>query len=281
MKKGVAEYLARMNVTIVELEYVPCDKPIFEADEIKDAKTKEGNTCVKPYPDIKVRWGRYPRLRDALKECTACTGPVLISDARDVLFQRDPLGDDVEEIEGLQLFAEHHTISAGHPFTQKRVSQCYDDYSMAGKPMLCSGTTVGTREAMLEYMTIMYHEMKHWMTEEKCFFKSHGGDQAIMNYLYYTGKFNHLNPQIFWPQNGIVNTVGTLGVGNAKVRFRSKVNTYPGSSRMSWAGAHIGLINHRGFFTELDGSLSRVVHQYDRFGNQFIDWFDKKSQLYD
>jgi hypothetical protein len=199
MKQGVEAYLDKKNVTIVELEFVPCDKPIFDDnDQYNKKKKKEGNTCIKPYPDIKVRWGRYPKLRDELQECTACTGPVLVTDARDVLFQRDPFGDGVEEIHGLQLFAEHHTIDAGNPFTQTRVSQCYDGYSMKDKPMLCSGTTIATREVMLDYLNIMYQEMKHWMTEEKCWFKSHGGDQAIMNYLYYTGRFDHLDPKIYF-----------------------------------------------------------------------------------
>jgi hypothetical protein len=181
MKPGVRDYLHAQNVTLATIQYVECNQKIFEDHEVTGAKQKEANTCIAPYADVKIRWGRYPFLQDALKACKKCTGPVLMSDARDTFFQRDPFADGVPDISTsnpLQFFAEHWSISAQHWFVAYRVRHCKNGYKMYG-PQLCSGTTLGTRQAMLEYLEIMYEEMKVWSVTPSCFFKSHGGDQAI------------------------------------------------------------------------------------------------------
>ena len=212
MKPGVEDYLNVMDVTILKLNYTECDRPIIaNASEVKTDKDKEANTCVYPYSDIKIRWGRYPILRDALLNCKQCTGPVLVTDTRDTYFQRDPFGDVAPPVTGLQLFAEHRLNSAKHHFVAKQVRECRNLFEMDG-PMLCSGTTIATRKTMLTYVDIMYHqEMRQWMIDPNCFFKSHGGDQAIMNFLFYSGKFDALNPHINMPRDGQVNTVGYIG----------------------------------------------------------------------
>ena len=113
-----------------------------------------------------------------LQGCEACTGPVLVTDARDVYFQRDPFGDGAEAVRGLQVFAEQpRFIDAGHWFVARRVRICKDEYTMDG-PMVCSGTTIGTRDTMLEFLDIMYREIKLWMATEQCIFHSHGGDHV-------------------------------------------------------------------------------------------------------
>ena len=218
LQPEIEEYLLSKKVTIVKLSFVECDNPVIKVGDQKAAETvgkrnaQEANTCVAPYPDIKIRWGRYPFLRDMLQGCDACTGPVLVTDARDVYFQRDPFGDGAAAVRGLQVFAEHpHFIDAGHWFVARRVRICKDGYTMDG-PMVCSGTTIGTRDTMLEFLDIMYREMKLWMTTEQCLFHSHGGDQAIMNYLHYSGHFQDLNPTLYYPRQGTVNTVGVIGL---------------------------------------------------------------------
>jgi hypothetical protein len=46
--------------------------------------------------------------------------------------------------------------------------------------MLCSGTTIGTRRAMLKYFEVMYAEMKVWIADEKCRFDIDGDDQRYV-----------------------------------------------------------------------------------------------------
>jgi len=281
MKKGVAKYLVQMNVTIMELQFMECDNPIIKnASEVKSSRDKEANTCVAPYPDVKVRWGRYPFFRDALERCKECTGPVLFTDARDTFFQRDPFGDGVPEVERFQFFAEHRSVLASHWFVARRVRICKKGFTMEG-PMLCSGTTIGTREDMLRFLNIMYEEMKLWMVTPECYFNSQGGDQAIMNYLYYSDQFKDLNSHTFMARGGgIVNTVGRIAHLIDAAHWGGR-KSYTEKKKGNWLNDHVDMTDEQGFFIEYDGSRSRVIHQWDRFGNFIKLWLDAKGNIYD
>ena len=135
-------------------------------------------------------------------------------------FWRNPFGEGVPEVLGFQFFAEHRSLDAGHFFVAHRVRTCKEGCKMDG-PMLCSGTMVGTRQSMLDFLSIMHEEMKVWMIKPQCCFNSHGGNQAIMNHLYYGGFFNNANPPVVaaW-HGGIVNTVGRVGHSFSKAHHR-------------------------------------------------------------
>lgn len=147
--------------------------------------------------------------------------------------------------------------------------------------MLCSGTTIADRQSMLRYLDIMYQEMKYWSVTPACLeIKSHGGDQAIMNYLYHSGAFAGLNPQIHRPRDGIVNTVGVWGykiaVDYYQQRKKDPTKTrFLGADNKTWIGTSFDLTDEHGYFIDLDGKRSRVVHQYDRFGLQLENWVNK------
>jgi len=237
---------------------------------------------------MQIRWGRFPFLRDALESCKACTGPVLMTDVRDTIFQRDPFGDGAPEIEGLHFYAEHRTVVASHPFIRHPIMACKN--VMLQGPMLCSGTTIGTRETMLGYLNTMYDEMVEWMKDENCWSKKAGGDQAIHNYLYYTKRFDHLHPQVYDPREEIVNTVGAKGV--AISRMHTKINqgraahkiAYVGTdpNRGRWLPREFDLTDDQGYFIDYNGERSRIVHQYDRFGSHASDWINQKEgELWD
>jgi hypothetical protein len=137
-----------------------------------------------------------------------CTGPVLVTDFRDTFFQGDPFGEGTHQVTGLEVFQEHKTQTTQHWIIEGPVRDCkgitFDE------PMLCSGTTIGTREAMLKYLSIMQSEMMDWMQDPKCCCnKMNGDDQSIHNYLFYTGKlpFATAMPN----RMGTVNTVGVQG----------------------------------------------------------------------
>ena len=48
-----------------------------------------------------------------------------------------------------------------------------------------------------------------------------------------------------------------------------------------WIGEKYNISDDEGWFTEADGSKSRVVHQWDRFGKPYIKWMNKQSYFQD
>jgi hypothetical protein len=292
-KPGVVEYLTRNNVTMKRLTMVDCKTDIMGVDASKKADLNEHDievmTCADPYPDLKVRWGRFALLRDYLFLCKECTGPVLVADVRDTVFQRDPFGPEAPPVTGLQVFEEHRTIRTTHWIVKFPIEKCKD--ISFNQPMLCSGTTIGTRIAMLRYLSDMVNEMKIWMQDPKCCCnKMSGDDQAIHNYLYYSGKLPYANA--IKNRMGLVNTVGGQGslifeanreriVELAKVpkeetshmALTSKVNEAKGV----WLGLEYDLTDEQGFFINYDGERSFVIHQYDRFGPRLSIWLDKSG----
>ena len=134
---------------------------------------------------------------------------------------------------------------------------------------------------MLDFLSIMYEEMKVWMIEPRCYFNSHGGDQAIMNYLYYDGRFNNMNPHIVGARHGdIVNTVGRVGNLFSKAHHRG-AKTFTSENPDKWVAEHLDITDEKGYFIEYDGSRSREIHQWDRFGNHLGHWLDRKGKIYD
>jgi hypothetical protein len=179
------------------------------------------------------------------------------------------------------------------------VAKCKKGYRIS-KPMLCSGTTVGTREAVLAYFDIMYKEMRNWMSDANCCcFKMNGDDQSIHNYLYYTGQFDPVPGGVTayaHRSSAVVNTIGYVASkifdAHRKIRLdRLKMNgaefksvePYDGANETlgRWLGLHYGLTDGQGYFTELDGSRSRVVHQYDRFSWPVYRWMKNNPDLWD
>ena len=117
-KPGVEEYLISQNVTMKRLKLVNCSTNIIEKAGLGGQKVTghdvEVMTCADPFPDLKARWGRFGLLRDYLKECQECTGPVLVADVRDTFFQRDPFGPEAPPVTGLQVFREHRVMRTTH-----------------------------------------------------------------------------------------------------------------------------------------------------------------------
>ena len=299
-------YLKSKGVVMHKVQYVTCSHPVND-DLKKDIKTldsdqKELVTCVHPYPTLKHRWARFPLLRDLLEECggkadpeTTCGGPVLISDMRDAFFQRNPFGPEAPKVHGLQVFEEHYTIRTTHWLVDWPVGDCkgvhYDE------PMLCSGTTIGTRQAMLDYLKLFHAEMDVWMASTKCCcFETNADDQSMHNYLYYSGMLQGVSGGVtaVKNRNGIVNTAGAMGsliLKQKEILWKALGEEGKGDfdisteeneeASKSWLGLHYGMTDTDGYFVDYDGSRSFVVHQYDRFGNNFHDWLDhNRDEIY-
>lgn len=162
------------------------------------------------------------------------------------------------------------------------------------EPMLCSGTTIGTRESMLQYLGIMHGEMQKWMEDSNCCcWDKNGDDQSIHNYLFYQGRFP--NSSAVPNRMGIVNTVGVQGsmISEAHKESVRKRGVRPAEARKvqfdgsdiksgRWLGLHYDMTDSDGFFTNFDGTRSCVVHQYDRLGPKFAEWIQfMKDELWE
>jgi hypothetical protein len=164
VSRNVLKYLRYRNVTVKVMKWVNCTY----GDDSKENDIFKKTECAHPYPDIKIRWSRFPLQRDWLQECKTCTGPVLTMDVRDSIFQRDPFGPGSPKLTGLQVYEEHKSQTTLHWLAEWPISACKG--FRYNETMLCSGTTTGTRAAMLKYLEIMYEEMKVWINTPSCRF---------------------------------------------------------------------------------------------------------------
>lgn len=124
--------------------------------------------------------------------------------------------------------------------------------------------------------------MKKWISDPKCHFPNNGDDQSIHNYLFYTHQLH--NAKAIPPRTGIVNTVGVDGSNINKqveekgggLRHRT---AYDNVKDGGWIGdvdfLDYALTDDEGYFINVDGKRSRVIHQYDRFGSPLSVWLDK------
>ena len=286
----IVDYLQSQNVTIQWIDYTDCvenNKRRRPSLRYRLNITTKPPQCVQAYPNLKPRWSRFPLAADWLRDCQTCTGPVLIMDVRDSYFQRDPFGPGSPTIQGLHVFEEDPSQTTQHWITSWPLRQCKG--VAFTQPMLCSGTTVGTRSAMLRYLQIMYQEMMNWTQTEHCQFHIPGDDQSIHNYLFYMG---HLPFAKAIPNRsgGIVNTVGKMGsiIHSDHVRRilrdRPAMNEtmagrepFEGANDHTWIGSQFNITDSDGFFIEEDGTRSRVIHQWDRFGPTLSEWLEQQS----
>lgn len=55
-----------------------------------------------------------------------------------------------------------------------------------------------------------------------------------------------------------------------------------GAQGRRWIGTEFQLANDEGLFTDFDGNVSRVVHQWDRYGRPYVDlWLEKQDFVKD
>jgi len=274
VSQEVLKYFAYRNVTPKIPETAPCT-----------FKAQNKEMCAVPYLDIKTRWSRYPLQADWLRECPTCTGPILTVDVRDTFFQRDPFGPGSPVVKGLQVFEEYAQLRTTHWLTDHPFKTCKG--IQLDEVMLCSGSTIGTRAAMLKYFEVMYAEMKEWCKDPACYFDGDYDDQTIHDYLYYSGQLPFATA---WPNRGggIVNTVGVQASEIFQAHEANIKKTQPGKDHNSipfpgaiegktFLGVEFNLTNEDGWFTDFDGSVSRVIHQVDRFGPLFDRWLESQD----
>ncbi len=139
---------------------------------------------------------------------------------------------------------------------------------------------------MIEYLNVMMNEFTYWMTDPNCRMQGYGDDQAIHNYLYYTGQFK--DAKAVPHRTGPIHVVGyeasniqDKATKQAKGRGLSDLprDFYVKYAWQQWLPAEFGLLDpNTGMIVNLDGKPSAQVHQYDRFGNLCSGWLDKMKE---
>ena len=181
-------------------------------------------------------FGRFAAWRRFLEKHSSSYDRVLLTDVRDVFFQRDlfqqpfdqhlhvvqepdkmRLRDDPANAEWLQL--------AGGADALARFGDC---------PISCAGTTYGTTRRVLEYLDKMIEHMNSALAE----LATHrDGDQGVHNFLLRSGQL---------PQ------------ARLELSFQSHVLT------MHWLDSGELRWNDRNQIVNHDGSVISLLHQYDR-----------------
>ena len=178
---------------------------------------------------------RYGAYLNCLKEHFLDATNLLLADVRDVVFQADPFVEYPKK--SLEFFAEpelfknctHNAHWVAGIYGSERVQQIADQY------VICSGTTMGTRAGIVEYLNTMVAEIKRLTKSGRPLYG--GEDQPVHNHLVYADKFTDFN-------------INQNGIGPICTMHHSKVLSF----------------NRAGQLLNNDGSVIPVVHQYDRCG---------------
>lgn len=262
LPKHEEEYLIRRNVTFFGVMQTQCD-----ATMKKSAGQHIRDVCAEGYEDLKLEWGRYQMWQKWLEWCTECTGWTLVSDARDLYFQARPFDDmppAATANPNLYLIQETYDetpeakIDNTHWFTAASVGNCYGHGEKSKyqewktKPMLCSGTTVGTREGIKRYLDVIVGEfIDNTKNKGASCIPPSCVDQAVHNYLYYNNRFGEKTSAFTYGDGPI------MTVGHACAR------EVPGKGHLD-SLRDIVQTDKDGWVLTAKGKIIPVVHQWDR-----------------
>ncbi|MEI6349875.1 MAG: hypothetical protein WCP06_02070 [Verrucomicrobiota bacterium] len=160
---------------------------------------------------------------------------VLFSDSRDVAFQANPFENIPDRF--LWLFQENNRVKIRDEYSNR--SWVVSAYGTAGLErigsygILCAGNSLGSVDLFTRYLQKMTDEM---VRLTPIIAGNYGPDQAVHNYLYWTGRFPYAEVK----QN--FETVATLYLTDAS-EFR---------------------FDEAGRLLDQEGSPVPVLHQYDR-----------------
>jgi hypothetical protein len=176
---------------------------------------------------------RYFLYLDYLRNCGTTYDRILISDVRDVVFQRDPFAFPWPD--GVSCTLEDASATVGTcPFNARWVREHLGKDALdaiADRPVSCSGTTVADHGAMLDYLEKMTGLLLPPSTGE-CMA---GYDQGVHNHLVHTGKIPELT---LYDNAGPILTL-------AQTRGEPAVSA-------------------QGEVLNQAGCVSHLIHQYDR-----------------
>lgn len=129
---------------------------------------------------------RYFLYQEYLNSCEREFDRIMISDVRDVIFQRNPFSFPWST--GLNIALEDSRIPIGScPYNAHWIRQHLGETALSdikNKTISCSGTTVGDSAAMLDYLAKMTDNLISFEGGERMA----GYDQGVHNWLVHTGQ---------------------------------------------------------------------------------------------
>jgi len=178
---------------------------------------------------------RYKIYLECVTEYFSECKNILIADVRDIVFQSDPFAEYPKH--AVEFFAEpelfkHCTHNApwfANIYGNDRLTEILDQY------VICSGTTMGTRSGMIQYLQAMVSEVARLASLGRELIG--GEDQPVHNHLVYNNQFSDYS-------------INQNGVGPISTMHHAKVLSF----------------NRAGYLLNDDSTVIPVVHQYDRCG---------------
>lgn len=263
MKPGVAEYLQKTDCVAYGFD-VDCKGK----DNCKLRDDFLGYPDPRPYRTFaNIRYALYEYWMQYYTDRSY----ILILDFRDTFFQGNPfssfgpISQRVPKYD-LKVFEENYKVKniGKCVFNSLWVGKCFGRPALDAlrdKPVLCSGSTLGSFEAIMHYTRTMLHSMD----TVQCWKKGIESDQGYQNYLYYNGAFNlngH-NATAYRQGEGIINTIGALNGHRVPKEMKGPLDTH-------WHAR-----DKDGWIVNYDGSRSACVHQWDRWYGDLVGWIDK------
>ena len=178
---------------------------------------------------------------------------IMLIDSRDSFFQRTPFANlprtqNIESVGGLLYFFGENANATRLGISkknQKWIKNGYGDATIQAvkdKPTICSGSTMGEQIAIETYLRAMVNE------HDEAQVRMTGSDQGFHNYLYYSSKLtgaSTIRKLIVWEQGrGFINNMGAL-----RTKPFKEWGCYDPDKHVVY---------------QWDGSISPVVHQWDR-----------------
>jgi len=183
---------------------------------------------------IHIALRRYLIAERILNQHKNPTDMVMLADSRDIVFQGNPF---TEKCNSIVCGLESKTISEC-PSNSSWIRNLYglDIHSqLSGKPIACSGLTVGPLLEIKTYLKKMNQEI--WLNAEKIAFEC-GYDQGIHNYLI-NSDHGALSMRVTGNSDGFIATLGHEDPDNISINPSTKA-------------------------IEVCGTPPAIVHQYDR-----------------
>ena len=237
--------LSKFNFTLIEFMY---DYPYINNPKIAEHIPKEPNFT--PHPKT-LRYFLYLAYIRAHHDQFS---KIFICDSRDLIFQKNPF--QKIEISNLLFCAESKEETIGSNFFNSlwiREAFGHDVLEkLSDKTIICSGTTYGTPQGMVDYLYKMVDLIKK-VKDQGC------KDQGIHNYLIHTNSIKDFS--IVDDDKGPVSTIST---------FKPHQYIY---------------INDKKQVTNCSGDVLNVVHQFDRHWKLLKkhsprDYFSKKLDYF-
>ncbi|KAH8098319.1 hypothetical protein JL720_1258 [Aureococcus anophagefferens] len=267
MKRHVAAYLKNQHVLAYPFKFT-CGGPRGR----KLLVTPGGCVLDDWYRDRDARGprplaiSRYEMYETWLRQYSA-ESYVLDLDTRDTFFQADPFlplaarRSAADHAKDLYVFEEDGLKTTGTCKWNKGWLRCFEAAKWHTpetwtQPVRCSGSTLGSRDAMLKYVDAMLSASDEWLCHRT---KGIPSDQGYHNYLILSGAHarNGLRVVSEPRGSGVVHTIGAMNGNSVPMELLGPLDT-------KWKVRD----PVKGFITNTDGSRSPVVHQWDRWAGE-------------